>query len=910
MSKKASGIMKQLILIPLAIIINCLIIEGQTIDETFNQPIPIRPAKVYSLKVIAGNRLLLGGDLSYFESERVNNLIRLNSDNTLDESFKFSADKHFKIRRVEYLSTGDIVVLANYEKETDVTTDSCILFRLGPEGEVKNRIDTLINCVSFAIQNDDKILVVRSSFSHPGLTRHLYRYNGDFSSDIAFNNRVTTNDLIWDVKVYNSSIYICGSFSMVNDTVKNGIAKLNINGSIDTTFSIGSGTNDPIRSMTIQPDGKILLGETAINIFNGKQYFGMIRLNDDGTADSGFKPPALNSPSSQITYKDSSIYLAVSTPLEGPILLKLNYDGSIDSHYKKVKLDNLSFRDFRLGFSGDTVIFNNLTTTGNKYGISACDSAGNYLGSFAPAISRFGEITMGYYLNEKLLIAGDFMKVNDIETFGIAMLDKNGNIDNKFVLPKNLGSVKQLQILNDTTIFVSTYDSFLKLNEKGSILQGFDFKKFTKLYEILKFKALDDGKILAADANIICRLNSDGMPDLTFNTGTGINTSCTGLDFDLQEDKIIWGSAFTNFNGTNVHKLIRLNNDGSLDSVFNIGIGPDADGQVFITKVLNSGDIIAGGWFNRFSGFDTPHMIVKLSKDGVIDTTFIKNQNSSSLSWQTSPYTTKIEQTDSVIFVKNRTSITCLNQDGTVNTDFNIPAIIGNVNDIITGNENQNVPVGRKSSSVSKSNTSLFVLGSFKRSANGDPLFIIKLNLDSKNSLPALSTSSTNIHLKAAENSSSTFDILSNIYWDVSSNQNWLSVSIGSGSNNETVTVTASANTGIFQRTAIVTISGSGIPSQTVVVIQASALTSVPEIENCIIKLWPIPVKDKLHFSFSGTNTPRSIEIFFSNGMKIYSSQLNSDNSEIDMTNFATGLYYIKLISADKKVIIRKILKQ
>ena len=52
-------------------------------------------------------------------------------------------------------------------------------------------------------------------------------------------------------------------------------------------------------------------------------------------------------------------------------------------------------------------------------------------------------------------------------------------------------------------------------------------------------------------------------------------------------------------------------------------------------------------------------------------------------------------------------------------------------------------------------------------------------------------------------------------------NQDWLTVNPTSGSNNGTETVTAQQNTGTAARTAIVTVSATGVPSQTVTVTQA-----------------------------------------------------------------------------------------
>jgi len=84
-----------------------------------------------------------------------------------------------------------------------------------------------------------------------------------------------------------------------------------------------------------------------------------------------------------------------------------------------------------------------------------------------------------------------------------------------------------------------------------------------------------------------------------------------------------------------------------------------------------------------------------------------------------------------------------------------------------------------------------------------------------------LSVSPNAVSVAAAANSTGTFSIASNASWTVSDDQSWLTVSPTSGSNNATVTVTAQANTGTAARSAIVTASATGAPSQTVTVTQA-----------------------------------------------------------------------------------------
>ncbi|HEY5591057.1 MAG TPA: BACON domain-containing carbohydrate-binding protein [Paludibacter sp.] len=84
----------------------------------------------------------------------------------------------------------------------------------------------------------------------------------------------------------------------------------------------------------------------------------------------------------------------------------------------------------------------------------------------------------------------------------------------------------------------------------------------------------------------------------------------------------------------------------------------------------------------------------------------------------------------------------------------------------------------------------------------------------------ALSVSSNYINIAAPANSTKTFVIYSNINWTVSSDQFWLTVNTHNGSNSATITLLAQASQTTVTRSAIVTVSGTGVATQTITVTQ------------------------------------------------------------------------------------------
>lgn len=71
-----------------------------------------------------------------------------------------------------------------------------------------------------------------------------------------------------------------GEFSSVFN-----LARLNRNGTVDTSLATGTGFNDRVRALAVQNDGKIIVGGDFTN-YNGTPCAGLIRLNPNGSIDT------------------------------------------------------------------------------------------------------------------------------------------------------------------------------------------------------------------------------------------------------------------------------------------------------------------------------------------------------------------------------------------------------------------------------------------------------------------------------------------------------------------------------------------------------------------------------------------------------------------------------------------------
>ncbi|MNS11343.1 hypothetical protein D3C72_428850 [compost metagenome] len=767
---------------------------------------------------------MLGGDITFFKDKKVNNLIRLNTDYSLDETFLFNDPSNLKIRKVQFQSNGDIIVLAHAENPYNGANEKGIIFQLSAEGEIKAEITGLEDITSIAIQNDDKILVSGGSVAIDN--GYLHRYNSDFTIDETFKNDISFDKKVSDIKVFDNSIYVGGLFSLVDGIIKNSLAKLNSDGTIDLTFDVGKGSNGSGFSMTLQDDGKLLIGGNFFNMIDNAAVTTMIRLNLDGSIDNSFSSQYYSSFDSDVKIKDSFIYIdagIVDGATYGNYLVRLNSDGSLDGSFNQVKLNEFT-RDFTLDFVGDKIFYNNTEQTGNRYGLSICDLDGNAMDSSELQPSRFGSFETGGYFDGKLVVKGDFMKINAVDTYGIALLDASGSVVESFVFPNYLGEIRQFQIINNTTIFVSTKDKFLKLDNNGNVLKDFDFKTDSQLHKMEQFKVLDNGKILITDQEGLYMLNEEGIQEAIYTINSDPNFWVGAIKFEMQNDKIICRALLNSFNSGYIPKLIRFNLDTSIDTSFNIGQGPDLLFEKI--KVLDSGEIIVAGGFLNFNGISVPNQIVKLSKDGEMDLKFNENISLSTIGISVYHDYRKIEEIDSVIYVTEGDSkVTAINLDGTVKNDFEMPAVIDNINDLIPveGQVVESSVTSRKSKSADINNY-MFAIGTVNNNATTTGLssIIVKVNLG-KSSL---------------------------------------------------------------------------------------SVNTTPEKLISNVQVYPVPVQEKMNVLFSNPISATKIAVYSLNGAELYSSNVHSTSGvEIDMSTFASGVYFVKFFS-ESGVTTKKIIKK
>jgi uncharacterized delta-60 repeat protein/uncharacterized repeat protein (TIGR01451 family) len=193
-----------------------------------------------------------------------------------------------------------------------------------------------------AVQPDDKTVIVGDFSSYNTTTRNkIARMNLDGSLDPTFDPAAGANAFIASVALTTSGqVMIGGAFSFFNGTQRNGIARLNAGGSLDPSFAPGLGANGTVWAIAVQPDGKYLIGGEFTS-YNGTNRAHLARLNADGSLDTTFDPSS-NAPNGTVNaiilgansqvIVGGEFALSGATPLNN--LARFNSDGSLDTSFQ------------------------------------------------------------------------------------------------------------------------------------------------------------------------------------------------------------------------------------------------------------------------------------------------------------------------------------------------------------------------------------------------------------------------------------------------------------------------------------------------------------------------------------------------------------------------------------------------
>jgi len=647
-----------------------------TIDTAFINNIGTGANSTISeITLQSDGKILLVGSFTTFNEITTNRILRLNSDGTRDTAFmaNVGTGANATVNTIKIQSNNKILLggqfssFNNQPRQSFVSlsssgldqTEAYLYENIGPSGSLN----------SVKIQPDGKILVGGSFSIFNGVnTKGIARLNLDASIDTAFATNIGTGagnifQFVSSIALQpDGKILVGGNFTTFNETVTNYFIRLNSDGTRDTAFmdNIGTGPTNAVSAITLQSDGKILVGGN-FTTFNGTTTNRFIRLNSDGTRDTAFMDNigtgANNEVRAIIIQSDGKIILGGQftnfNDATRNRIIRLNSDGTLDTAF----MDNIGTganntvhvlqqqSDGKILVGGNFTTFNGTTT--NRF--IRLNSDGTRDTAFMANVGTGTEwIVYAIDINTssgQILLGGDFTTFNGATVNRIVRLNSDGTRDTVFNTNTGSGAngiINAIAIRSDGKIFIAgAFSSFnlssaprlAMLETTGSRdLNFLFFKGFN--FAIFSMAVQEDDKILVGgnftslnglSVNRIARLNADSTTDTTFitNIGSGLNNFAQSIA--IQPDgKILVGGNFTTFNGTTTNRFIRLNSDGTRDTAFMDNVGVGANQSVRAIAIQPDGKILVGGNFTTFNG-TTTNRFIRLNSDGTRHTAFMAN---------------------------------------------------------------------------------------------------------------------------------------------------------------------------------------------------------------------------------------------------------------------------------------------
>lgn len=335
--------------------------------------------------------------------------------------------------------------------------------------------------------SDGKIMIAGLFTEYNTVSRKgVARINADGTLDTAFNPGTgipvvlgSTVIGINDLKIQpDGKILIAGVFETYNDIAKRNMARLNADGSLDNSFTLDPKVVNTIRTITLQPDGKIIITGN-FNVDGTRK--GVARLNADGSLDETFTSYLSGAGNNAFEFfcallqPDGKILVGGSFPTSATTFLKLtrlNTDGSRDTSFTPVihtsgmpintqgAINSLAMQpDGKIiaggGFSqlfGSVTKINFVRLNANGT-LDTSFSTGSALG--VSIISRVNAIEL--QPDGKMIIAGGFNVYNGTSRKGIARINANGTLDTSFATGTGLviTSVQTMNLTEDGSVIVA-----------------------------------------------------------------------------------------------------------------------------------------------------------------------------------------------------------------------------------------------------------------------------------------------------------------------------------------------------------------------------------------------------------------------------------------------------------------------
>jgi uncharacterized delta-60 repeat protein len=374
-------------ILTLSILTQIYFASASILDTSFN-PGTGANGIVEQVLPLADGHILICGNFTTFNGRNHPYIARLNSDGSLDESFFGQAS--YWVRHMSVQSDGKIVIGGFFTGVQGVSRN--LVARLNSDGSLDPSFNPGAGCqgaLGIAIDGNADPFV------------------------------------IWTAIQPDGKILVTGNFTNYNTVHSFGVVRINPDGSRDTTFNVGSGLDSWGRHIEILPNNQILLSGW-FNNYNNHSANRLARVNADGSPDTSFNAYIGDQTSIYCTERLANGQYIVAGHSINPNAFtreteRLNADGSVDPSYvgySSDKTESLVVQpDGKIIFGGYFTLANGQPKTS----VARFNSDGTLDTAWGANIDNY-VWTVALDSNGRCLISGGFNTVDGVTRGGVARL--------------------------------------------------------------------------------------------------------------------------------------------------------------------------------------------------------------------------------------------------------------------------------------------------------------------------------------------------------------------------------------------------------------------------------------------------------------------------------------------------------
>jgi uncharacterized delta-60 repeat protein len=301
----------------------------------------------------------------------------------------------------------------------------------------------------------------------------------------------TTQFIVTSVVIQTDGKILAGGyFDNFNGTSQAGLVRLNSTGTPDTAFNANvvnlidrSVNNSYINSIALQSDGKIIIGGYFDNLLDsvgtGYSISYLARLNSNGTIDTTFSSDANNGPGNGVwevvvqpddkilVGQDASTWLSSGSSISTGYFVRLNSSGALDTTFNTALGTGVSSVAWGIALQSDgSIIIGGQFTdfNGTTCRIARISSSGTFDTSFNTNVGTGPNTFFVAYISVqsdgKILVGGDFTSWSGTTVGRIVRLNSDGTRDTAFTTANGSGANSRV----GTTSQLSSGDIFVAGN--------------------------------------------------------------------------------------------------------------------------------------------------------------------------------------------------------------------------------------------------------------------------------------------------------------------------------------------------------------------------------------------------------------------------------------------------------------